>query len=118
MFGIDSLELLVVAVIALLVIGPKDLPRVLHYVGQWVGKARRIAGHFRSGLDEMVRQAELDELEKKWKQENQRIMEEHPPERAYDSLPPPETDTPVDPPVKKKRAPRAKKKADNGELDL
>jgi sec-independent protein translocase protein TatB len=90
MFDIASGELLLVALVALLVIGPKDLPRVLRFVGQWVGKARNVAGQFRSGFDEMVRQAELDELEKKWAAENERIMAEHPPTRQYDSLPPPD----------------------------
>ncbi len=93
MFDIASGELLLVALVALLVIGPKDLPRVLRYVGQWVGKARRMASHFRSGFDEMVRQSELEDLEKKWAAENERIMREHPPVREYDSLPPPETET-------------------------
>lgn len=88
MFDIASSELLLVALIALLVIGPKDLPRVLRYVGNWVGKARSVASQFRSGFDEMVRQSELEELEKKWAAENERIMREHPPEK-YDSEPPP-----------------------------
>ncbi|MCC6479226.1 Sec-independent protein translocase protein TatB [Sphingorhabdus sp.] len=92
MFDIASGELLLVALVALLVIGPKDLPRVLRYVGQWVGKARRMASHFRSGIDEMVRQSELEELEQKWAAENERIMREHPPVREYDSLPPPEVE--------------------------
>lgn len=96
MFDIASGELLLVALVALLVIGPKDLPKVLRFVGNWVGKARNVASQFRSGFDEMVRQAELDELEKKWKAENERIMAEHPPAREYDSLPPPEAD-PVPP---------------------
>jgi sec-independent protein translocase protein TatB len=95
MFDIASGELLLVALIALLVIGPKDLPRVLRLVGQWVGKARRVASQFRNGFDEMVRQSELEELEKKWAAENERIMSEHPPAqqqiREYDSEPPPET---------------------------
>jgi sec-independent protein translocase protein TatB len=43
-----------------------------------VGKARGVAAHFRSGFDEMVRQSELEELEKKWKAENERIMAAHP----------------------------------------
>jgi sec-independent protein translocase protein TatB len=101
MFDIASGELLLVALVALLVIGPKDLPRVLRYVGQWVGKARRMASHFRSGIDEMVRQSELEELEKKWAEDNARIMREHPPAREYDSLPPPDaaskTSDPNDP---------------------
>jgi sec-independent protein translocase protein TatB len=96
MFDIASGELLLVALVALLVIGPKDLPRVLRYIGNWLGKARRMAAHFRSGIDEMVRQSELEELEKKWQADNERIMREHPPQhmtaREYDSLPPPEPD--------------------------
>ena len=78
MFDIASSELLLVVLVALLVIGPKDLPKALRVVGKWVGKARGVAAHFRSGFDEMVRQSELDELEKKWKAENERIMREHP----------------------------------------
>jgi sec-independent protein translocase protein TatB len=78
MFDVAPTELLLVAVVALLVIGPKDLPRAMRFVGNWVGKARGAARHFRSGLDEMVRQAELEEMEKKWAAENERIMREHP----------------------------------------
>jgi sec-independent protein translocase protein TatB len=78
MFDVASSEFLLVVLVALLVIGPKDLPRVLRVVGKWVGKARGVAAQFRSGFDEMVRQSELEELEKKWKAENDRIMREHP----------------------------------------
>ena len=78
MFDIAPTELLLVALVALLVIGPKDLPRAMRWVGNWVGKARGMARHFRSGLDEMVRQSELEEMEKKWAAENERIMREHP----------------------------------------
>jgi sec-independent protein translocase protein TatB len=78
MFDVAPTELLLVALVALVVIGPKDLPRAMRFVGNWVGKARGMARHFRSGLDEMVRQAELDEMEKKWAAENERIMREHP----------------------------------------
>jgi sec-independent protein translocase protein TatB len=78
MFDIAPSELMLVAIVALVVIGPKDLPRAMRFVGQWVGRARGVARHFRSGFDEMVRQAELDEMEKKWASENARIMAEHP----------------------------------------
>lgn len=78
MFGIDSSELLIVAVVALVVIGPKDLPRVLRQIGQWVGHARGMARHFRSGIDTMIRESELEEMEKKWQGENERILREHP----------------------------------------
>jgi len=78
MFDIAPSELALVAAVALVVIGPKDLPRAMHFVGKWVGRARGMARHFRSGLDEIVRQAELDEMQKKWAAENARIMAEHP----------------------------------------
>src|SRR4028118_1897730 len=78
MFDIAPTELLIVALVALVVIGPKDLPNVLRTVGQWVGRARGMARHFRSGIDTMIREAELEEMEKKWKAENERIMREHP----------------------------------------
>jgi len=78
MFGINYSELLVIALVALVVIGPKDLPRVMRQVGRFVGKAQGMARHFRSGIDTMIREAELEELEKKWREENERIMREHP----------------------------------------
>ena len=78
MFDIAPTELLIVALVALVVIGPKDLPNVMRTVGQWVGRARGMARHFRSGIDTMIREAELEEMEKKWKEENERIMREHP----------------------------------------
>ena len=82
MLDVAPTELLLVAVVALLVIGPKDLPRAMRFVGQWIAKARGVARHFRTGIDEMIRQAELEEMEKKWAAENERIMREHPPEPA------------------------------------
>ena len=78
MFGIDSGEILIIAVVALVVIGPKDLPRVMRTVGGFVGKARGMAKHFRSGLDTMMRESELEDMEKKWRADNERIMREHP----------------------------------------
>lgn len=78
MLDIAPSEMLAVAVIALLVIGPKDLPRVMRVVGQWVGKARGTVRHVRSGFDNMIREVELEEMEKKWKEENERIMRDYP----------------------------------------
>ena len=78
MFGIDSSELMVIALVALVVIGPKDLPRVMRAIGNFVGKARGMARHFRSGVDTMIRESELADMEKKWKADNERIMREHP----------------------------------------
>ncbi|OYY72890.1 Sec-independent protein translocase protein TatB [Sphingomonas sp. 28-63-12] len=78
MFDIAPSELLLVAVVALVVIGPKDLPKAMRFVGQWVAKARGVMGQFRAGFDTMVREAELKEMEEKWAAENERIMREHP----------------------------------------
>lgn len=64
MFDIAWSELGVIAVVALVVIGPKDLPKVLRTVGQWTSKARTMAREFQSGVDDMVRESELDELRK------------------------------------------------------
>lgn len=80
MFDVAPTELLLVALVALVIIGPKDLPRAMRFVGQWVARARGVARHFRTGIDEMIRHAELEEMEKKWKAENDRIMREHPPQ--------------------------------------
>jgi sec-independent protein translocase protein TatB len=78
MFGIDSGELLIIAIVALVVIGPKDLPRVMRAVGNFLGQARGMARHFRSGIDAMMRESELADMEKKWQADNDRIMREHP----------------------------------------
>ncbi|MCL6683330.1 Sec-independent protein translocase protein TatB [Sphingomonas alba] len=78
MFGVDSSELFLVAIIALVFIGPKDLPKAMRTVGHWVGKIRGMARHFNSGIEAMVREAELEEMEKRWRAENERIMQEFP----------------------------------------
>jgi sec-independent protein translocase protein TatB len=77
-FDVNSTELLLLGAVAVAVIPPKDLPRAMRFAGEWIGKARGMARHFRSGVDEMIRQSELDEIEKKWREENERIMREHP----------------------------------------
>jgi sec-independent protein translocase protein TatB len=64
MFGIDSPELLVIAVVALVVIGPKELPNMLRSWGKWMSQMRGMASEFRGHVDEMVRQSELDEVKK------------------------------------------------------
>src|ERR1700677_4262953 len=57
-------HILIMLVIALVVVGPKDLPRLMHMAGKWAGKARAMANEIRKSFDEMARQAELDELRK------------------------------------------------------
>src|SRR3546814_14440732 len=76
MFDVAPTELLLVVVVALVVIGPKDLPKAMRFVGKWMGKARGMARHFRSGLDTMMREAELEELEKQWREQNDAILSE------------------------------------------
>jgi sec-independent protein translocase protein TatB len=64
MFGIDSPELLVIAIVALVVIGPKELPGLLRSWGKWMAQMRGMAAEFRGHVDEMVRQAELVDVKK------------------------------------------------------
>jgi sec-independent protein translocase protein TatB len=63
-FDVGGTELLVIAAVALIVVGPKDLPVLLRKLGQFVGKIRGMANEFRASFDEMARQSELDELRK------------------------------------------------------
>jgi sec-independent protein translocase protein TatB len=57
-------HILILLIVALVVVGPKDLPRLMRIAGQWMAKARRMADEFRKSFDEMARQSELDELRK------------------------------------------------------
>ena len=124
MFGIDSGELLIIAVVALVVIGPKDLPNVMRTVGGWIARARGMASHFRAGIDTMIRETELEEMQKKWAADNERIMREHPmptpgaapepPPRHSDVIAPPagvEPDRPPPPMPPRRPAPAAPARA-------
>jgi sec-independent protein translocase protein TatB len=64
MFDIGWSELVVIAVVALIAIGPKELPGVLRTVGQWMGKARRMAAEFQGQFNEAMREAEMADLKK------------------------------------------------------
>ncbi|WDA39914.1 Sec-independent protein translocase protein TatB [Erythrobacter sp. BLCC-B19] len=114
MFDIGAGELLVILIVAVVVIGPKDLPLAMRTAGRWIGKMRRISAHFRSGIDAMVREAELEEMEKKWKAQNEEIMRrsaaltEAEAGAPVMTGPPPVETTPVDtPPVDTSPAPEA-----------
>ncbi|MDE2435464.1 MAG: twin-arginine translocase subunit TatB [Sphingomonadales bacterium] len=78
MFDIGWDEMLFTAVVAIVVIGPKDMPRALRTAGQWIGKMRRVSGHFRAGIETMIREAEMEEMEKEWREKNAAIMAAHP----------------------------------------
>jgi sec-independent protein translocase protein TatB len=62
MIDLSWSHILIVLVVALVVVGPKDLPRLMHMLGRWMAKARAMADQFKKSFDEMSRQAELDEL--------------------------------------------------------
>jgi sec-independent protein translocase protein TatB len=64
MFDIGWSELLLIAVVALVAIGPKELPGVLRMVGQWMGKARKMAAEFQGQFNEAMREAEMADLKK------------------------------------------------------
>jgi sec-independent protein translocase protein TatB len=98
MFEIGGTELLLIAVVALLVIGPKELPNALRTLGRYTGKARAMTRHLRSGFDEMMRQAELEEMEKQWAEHNRKIMAETPVVPDY-VPPPPSSDAQAEPPI-------------------
>jgi sec-independent protein translocase protein TatB len=79
MFDVGASELLLTVIVAIVVIGPKDLPLALRTAGRWIGKIRRVSGHFRTGIETMIREAELEEMEAKWREQNAAIMAENPP---------------------------------------
>src|SRR5580698_10017281 len=62
MFDLSWSHILIVLIVALVVVGPKDLPKLMRTMGQWLAKARAMADQFRKSFDEMARQSELDEL--------------------------------------------------------
>ncbi len=62
MFDFAWSELALIAVVALVVIGPKDLPRAMRLAGMWVRKARAVAREFQGSLEQMVREAELEDV--------------------------------------------------------
>ncbi len=66
MFDLTSSKLLILAIVALIVVGPKDLPILLRTVGKYLGIVRRHANEFRAQLDEALREAELHDLKKEF----------------------------------------------------
>ncbi len=109
MFGVDSTELAVVAVLALIFIGPKDLPKVMRTIGYWMGRVRAMARHFTSGIESMMREAELEEMEKKWREENERIMRLHPQNAPFPEPGQPDTMPPLADPGSEEELPPEKR---------
>ncbi len=67
MLDIAWSELLLIAIVALVVIGPKDLPQALRIVGQWMARARLLAQEFQSHLDDMMREADVEKMKKEFR---------------------------------------------------
>ena len=95
MFGIDWQKLLVIIVVAVVVIGPKDMPMALRTAGRWIARVRRVSNHFRAGIETMIREAEMEEMQKQWEAQNAAIMKAHPAvptsDTAEEQTPPAET---------------------------
>jgi sec-independent protein translocase protein TatB len=66
MFDVSWGKLVIIGVVALIVIGPKELPTVLRTIGQWMGKIRRMAGEFQGQFQEAMREAEMADLKKQF----------------------------------------------------
>lgn len=84
-------EMLVILVVALIVIGPKDLPKVARQIGRWTGKARAMAREFQRSFDDMAREAELEEIKANLQKMNphnitQTIRETVDPKGEFDEL--------------------------------
>ena len=101
MFDLGASEILLIVIVAVLVIGPKDLPLAMRTAGRWIGKMRKVSAHFRTGLDAMIREAEMEDMEAKWKAQNAKIMRDYP-EGAPDEMEPtgalPASSLPASPP--------------------
>jgi sec-independent protein translocase protein TatB len=67
LFDLGMSELLLIGVVALVVIGPKDLPKALRVAGFWVRKARTLSREFQTSVEQMIREAELDEMRQELK---------------------------------------------------
>ena len=114
MFDVGASELLMIVIVAVVVIGPKDMPVALRTAGRWIGKMRRVSGHFRSGIDAMVREAELEDMERKWCEQNEAIMKAHPllPDADADAMQPPVSTSAASAEAKAPDEPEAQKPAE------
>ena len=96
LFDLGMSELLLIGVVALVVIGPKDLPKALRVAGYWVRKARTLSREFQSSVEQMIREAELDEMRQELKKASQIDLEKEfrqtidPTGSLAESLKPPE----------------------------
>ena len=129
LFDLGMSELLLIGVVALVVIGPKDLPKALRVAGFWVKKARTLSREFQSSVEQMIREAELDEMRQELKKATEIDLEKEfrqtidPTGSLAESLKPPElpkfadADLPAAPPAETPPQPFAEApKAETAEL--
>jgi sec-independent protein translocase protein TatB len=99
MFDIGWSELLVIAVVALIAIGPKELPGVLRMMGQWAGKARRMAADFQGQFNEAMREAEMADIKKSFDDVSAAARDLNPVNLLASAAKDLENTTKIDPPV-------------------
>jgi sec-independent protein translocase protein TatB len=97
MFDIGWSELLVIGVVALIVIKPKDLPKVLRTVGYWVRHARSVAAEFQTSLEQMAREAELTDVKKEIEDAGRKFTSEV--EKTFDPVEIEKAFNPTSPPI-------------------
>jgi sec-independent protein translocase protein TatB len=107
MFDIGWSELLVIGIVALIAIGPKDLPHAFRTLGQWVAKARALAREFQGHVDELMRESQVDDMKREFQEMarppeldglEDELMAGHTPKpakKAEAEVPPIETDKPL-----------------------
>jgi sec-independent protein translocase protein TatB len=77
MFDLSWGHMAIIAVVALLVLGPKELPNALRTASQWMRTARKLAGEFQSGVNEIIREADLDDARKQLQGLNTQTIQKH-----------------------------------------
>ena len=102
MFDIGWSELLVIAVVAIVVVGPKELPKLMRSIGHYGGKLRRAAGDFQRQFEEAMRESEIDEMRKAIESAKAAPLDLNAPIDKPVMLPKPATSVAAEPPAKPK----------------